>query len=53
MSPQIGIVSVESLQTISIAKVTEVVVLPQVLVQLFVVKISIVTVLAVGMPLHT
>ena len=53
MSPQIGIVCVKSLQAISIAKVTEVVVFPQVLVQLFIVEISIVTVLAVRMALHT
>merc|ERR1719193_518242 len=53
MSPQILIVCVESLQTVSIAEVTEVVVFPQVLVQLFIVKISIVTVLAVGVTLHT
>ena len=53
MSPQILIVCVESLQTVSIAEVTEVVVFPQVLVQLFIVKISIVTILAVGVTLHT
>ena len=53
MSPQIGIVCVESLQTVSITEVTEVVVFPQVLVQILVVKISIVTVLAVGVALHT
>lgn len=53
MSPQIVIVGVKSLQTISIAEVTEVVVFPQVLVQLFVVEISIVTVLTVRVAFHT
>ena len=53
MSPQIVIVGVKSLQTIGIAEVTEVVVFPQVLVQLFVVEISIVTVLTVRVTFHT
>ena len=53
MSPQILIVCVESLQTVSIAEVTEVVVFPQVLVELFVVEISIVTVLTVRVAFHT
>ena len=53
MSPQIVIVGVKSLQTISIAEVTEVVVFPQVLVELFVVEISIVTVLTVRVAFHT
>ena len=46
MSPQIGIVCVKSLQAISIAKVTEVVVFPQVLEQLLVVEESCVAILA-------
>ena len=53
MSPQIGIVGVEGLETISIAEVTKVVIFPQVFVQLFVVKISVVTVLANGVTLET
>ena len=53
MSPQIGIVSIESLQTISIAEVAEEVIFPQVLEQIFIVEISIVTVLAVGVTFHT
>ena len=53
MSPQIGIVGVEGLETISIAEVTKVVIFPQVFVQLFVVKISVVTVLANGVTLKT
>ena len=52
MSPQIGIVCVESLQTVSITEVTEVVLLSEMLEQLLVVKEARFTELTERMTLH-